>query len=85
MKVQSVRFGARQWDLITEAAALEGTSAAQFIRDAAFARAVLHLRDHRALGWWIELAAILQDNPEISQRLEFFLSTPPSSESPAQP
>lgn len=82
MKVQSVRFGARQWDLITEAAEQEGTSAAQFIRDAAYARAVVHLHEQLT---WVELAEILQNNPELRHRLELLLHRPPSDEPQALP
>ena len=42
MKVQAVRFGVIQWELIREEAAMEGVSASQFIRDAAFLRAMFH-------------------------------------------
>lgn len=41
MQVQSVRFGESQWRLVQRQAELEGTSASQFIRDAAVTRAVI--------------------------------------------
>jgi uncharacterized protein (DUF1778 family) len=43
MRVQSVRFGSWQWATVTRAAGEDGVSASQFIRDSAFARAVLLL------------------------------------------
>lgn len=41
MQVQSIRFGERQWRLIQAEAEAEGVSASQFIRDAAYGRALL--------------------------------------------
>jgi hypothetical protein len=84
MKVQSVRFGTGQWDLICAAAEAEGISAAQFIRDAAYARAVLHQRESGALVW-VALADVLQKNPELRQVLESLLGTEPPDEPGAQP
>lgn len=40
MVIRSVRFGPRQADLIAQMAEAEGVSASQYIRDAAFARAM---------------------------------------------
>jgi hypothetical protein len=41
MKATTIRFGETQWRLISARAKMEGVTAAQFIRDAAFGRAIL--------------------------------------------
>lgn len=41
-EAKSVRFGRDQWDFIAEVAQREGVSASQFIREGAFARAILY-------------------------------------------
>lgn len=41
MHGQMVRFGRAQWQLIQEEAAVEGVSASQYVRDAAWTRAVI--------------------------------------------
>lgn len=48
MNVQSVRFGPDQWAVIQAAAQIAGVNTAQFIRDAAFGRAVAVMVAHEA-------------------------------------
>lgn len=87
MRVQSVRFGDRQWALIVRMAELEGVSAAQFIRDAANARALVSAigRD-KILDTWISLVDALSDHPELLGRLEQLApSAPARPRPPASP
>lgn len=57
-KNKSIRFGHGQYDLIVREAQLEGVSASQFIRDAAFARAVTRVahRDGETFHLWETIA-----------------------------
>lgn len=87
MKVQSVRFGGYQWRLVTDAAEKEGVSAAQFIRDAAYARAVMHylIQDQQGerheLGFALELSKALSEHRDLRDRLEGLLNSWPEDES----
>src|SRR5947209_604052 len=56
MKVQSVRFGDYQWTAIAEAAKSDGVAAWQFIRDAAWARAVVVLQQDPRMAFAFDLA-----------------------------
>jgi uncharacterized protein (DUF1778 family) len=77
MKVQSVRFGTYQWTAIAEAAKSEGVAASQFIRDAAWARAVLVLQSDPRVAFAFDLAkAFADDDPELAKRFERLLTLP---------
>jgi uncharacterized protein (DUF1778 family) len=61
MRIVSVRFGAGQIALVQQEADREGVSASQFIRDAAWARAVLNAARENAttvLMWEKLIAAV---------------------------
>jgi uncharacterized protein (DUF1778 family) len=62
MDIVSVRFGTEQIALIKEEAELEGVSASQFIRDAAYARAVLSAarRNATTVRMWDKLIAVVE-------------------------
>lgn len=45
MKVQNIRFGHRDWELIQEAAEESGVSAAQFVRNWAKTGALIETRE----------------------------------------
>lgn len=51
MPVRSIRFGVRQWDLIKREAEHEQVDASQFVRDAAFARALIASYRRGEIGW----------------------------------
>jgi uncharacterized protein (DUF1778 family) len=76
MKVQSVRFGTYQWTAIAEAAKSEGVAASQFIRDAAWARAVLVLQSDPRVAFAFDLAKAFADDPELAKRFERLLTLP---------
>jgi len=76
MKVQSVRFGAYQWTAIAEAAKSEGVAASQFIRDAAWARAVLVLQSDPRVAFAFDLAKAFADDPQLAKRFERLLALP---------
>lgn len=72
MRVQSIRFGDFQWELISQMAEAEGVSSAQFIRDAAYARAIVHRlrRGEKALDLWLALTDSFNEHPDLLARLE---------------
>ena len=82
MKVQSVRFGEYQWTAIAEAAKSDGVAASQFIRDAAWARAVLVLQSDPRVAFAFDLAKAFADHPELAKRFERLLAPPADEESP---
>jgi hypothetical protein len=64
MVIRSVRFGPRQADFITRMAEHEGVSASQYIRDAAYARAIFDAArrgDHEVALW----RAMVEAAPEL--------------------
>jgi hypothetical protein len=90
MRVQSIRFGDLQWDAIARMAENEGVSAAQFIRHAAFGRAIVHalLRGNDIMALWLALVDCFSEHPEILARLEALrgpLGIELSDEPPSQP
>jgi uncharacterized protein (DUF1778 family) len=64
MKILSVRFGAEQQRLIEREAKVEGVSTSAFIRDAAYARAILQAarREDRTLALFESLIAAVEEN-----------------------
>lgn len=87
MKVQSVRFGEYQWKSIALAAEADGISAAQFIRDSAFARAVLVLYVSGAAGserikFADLLAQTLKDHPQLVAQMQKAFGDVPESDAP---
>jgi len=72
MKVQSVRFTDGQWGLILRTAAAEGMGAAHFIRQAAFAQAIVLAAEHREemLETWLAVVEALREHPDLLLRLE---------------
>jgi hypothetical protein len=85
MKVQSVRFGEYQWKSIALAAEAEGISAAQFIRDSAFARAVLVLyvsgvQGSERIKFANLLGQTLKDHPELVSQLDKAFADVPESD-----
>lgn len=62
MQIVSVRFGADQIELIQQEAGDTGVSASQFIRDSAYARAVLGAakRNRASLELWENLIAVVE-------------------------
>jgi uncharacterized protein (DUF1778 family) len=74
MKVQSVRFGEYQWTAIAEAAKSDGVAASQFIRDAAWARAVLVLQQDPRVAFAFDLAKAFADHPALAKRFEQLLA-----------
>ena len=83
MKVQSVRFGEYQWVAIAEAAKSDGVAASQFIRDAAWARAVLVLQQDPRVAFAVDLAKAFADYPALAKRLERLLALQVEDESPS--
>jgi hypothetical protein len=63
MQIVGVRFGHKQRQLIQKEAAEEGVSESQFIRDAAYARAVLYAaqRKDSLPQLWLLMAEIVQE------------------------
>ena len=87
MKVQSVRFGEYQWKSIALAADADGISAAQFIRDSAFARAVLVLYVSGAPGserikFANLLGQTLKDHPKLVAQMHKAFAEAPDSDAP---
>jgi uncharacterized protein (DUF1778 family) len=77
MQIVSVRFGTAQIRLIQNEAETEGVSTSQFIRDAAFARAILlSARRNRSIALlWEKLIAVVEEAgaDEISVELRDLL------------
>lgn len=67
MEVQSIRFGREQWQLIREAAARDGVSASQYIRDAATGRALISelARNTERAEVWSALDELVTAQPEF--------------------
>lgn len=63
MQIVSVRFGAQQIELIQQEATVEGVSASQFIRDAAYARAVIYAARRNAVvvQMWDAMIAVVEE------------------------
>jgi hypothetical protein len=72
MKIQSVRFGQFQWELISRMAARDQVSVSQYVRDASYARAVIDALQSRedAELLWAALTDALSEHPELLDRLE---------------
>lgn len=94
MRVQSVRFGPDQWELISEAARVTKTPIGQFVRESAFARAVAVVlidqmghseRDEPDPGAFkMRLTAALTRHPDLLDQLVLALgNTLPTVERPA--
>lgn len=81
MKVQSVRFGDYQWSAIHRAADAEGVTTAQFVRETAFARAVLvlYLAGDERVVFANSLVRALDSHPELAQSLRDMLTRQPST------
>jgi uncharacterized protein (DUF1778 family) len=64
MQIVSVRFGAQQIELIQQEASVEGVSASQFIRDSAYARAVLYAAKRNAVvvEMWDRMIAVVEES-----------------------
>jgi uncharacterized protein (DUF1778 family) len=64
MQIVSVRFGAQQIELVQQEATVEGVSASQFIRDAAYARAILYAarRNATVVAMWDKLIAVVEES-----------------------
>jgi hypothetical protein len=77
-----VRFGEYQWTAIAEAARCEGVAASQFIRDAAWARAVLVVQSDPRMAFAFDLAKAFADHPELAKRFERLLALPVEVGSP---
>lgn len=77
MQIVSVRFGAEQIEVIQQEAEHEGVSASQFIRDAAYARAVLYSarRNATTIQMWDTLIAVVEEagHDELSAQLRGML------------
>lgn len=65
MSIKSVRFGPDQSDLIGRMAALRGLSVSQYIRDAAYGRAVWDARRVND----VTIAGLMEMIAEVEQRL----------------
>lgn len=63
MQIVSVRFGSQQIELIQQEATIEGVSASQWIRDAAYAKAVLTAarRNAAVTTMWQGLIAVIEE------------------------
>lgn len=59
MKVQMVRFGARQWAIVKYVAGAEEISAGQYVRDSTYANAL----------WCLAREGERQGMPELAERL----------------
>lgn len=72
MKIQSVRFGQFQWELISRMATRDQVSVSQYVRDASYARAVIDALQSQedAEIMWQALTDALREHPEILERLE---------------
>lgn len=81
MQIVSVRFGADQIELIQEEASEVGVSASQFIRDAAFARAVLSSarRNSASVALFERLIAVVEraGHDDLSAELRDLLEHQP--------
>lgn len=78
MQIVSVRFGTEQIALIQREADAEGVSASQFIRDSAYARAVLSAARRNATNvrMWDALIAVVEElgADELSAELRDLLA-----------
>ena len=89
MKVQNVRFGPDQWELIQRGAALTGSTTAHFVRESAFARAIsIVLLDELGFNEFpdldisavkLRLSAYFANHPEIRQQVLDALHTSPEN------
>jgi uncharacterized protein (DUF1778 family) len=72
MELVSVRFGAHQIELIKTEAAADGVSVSQFIRDAAYARAVMEAaqRNAKTMRLFRQMIAIIEEAGSDTLALE---------------
>jgi uncharacterized protein (DUF1778 family) len=63
MQIVSVRFGTDQFSLVKDVAEAEGVSASQYVRDAAYARAILDAarRNATTVEMWDRLIAVVEE------------------------